>query len=284
MRWIVLAALCASFAALAATKPTPSPAPPLLSAAEIVAKNVIARGGLDAWRKIETMAWTGRVEGPSGTASTLPFTLQLRRPNKTRFELAAADQRFTRIFDGGRGWRIRPKKDGGPEVKPFSEEEARFSRDEFVIDGPLIDFQSKGVIVSLAGVDQVEGRSTYLVNAKLPSGAERRIWIDSETFLEVRSDRPSTNPLVKGAPVSIYYRNYQNIDGVQIPMVIESRAADAAPSERLVIEKVVLNPQINEFAFAKPGTPRQRHAYVRIGGENAPTPQPSPGPSQPASR
>ncbi len=32
---------------------------PGLTAAQIVEKNVAARGGLDAWRKIQTMAWVG---------------------------------------------------------------------------------------------------------------------------------------------------------------------------------------------------------------------------------
>ena len=272
MRRIGFGAIAAfiSVSAAAAALNTLPAAPPQLSAAEIVARNVAARGGLEAWRRIETMVWTGRVEGARGSASAMPFALELRRPNKTRFEVTAIDQRFTRIFDGEQGWRLRPGRGGAPEVKPFSAEEANYARDEFVIDGPLIDYQAKGVAVALAGVDELEGRKAYLLNVKLASGAERRVWIDAQTFLEVRSDRPSSNPLVKGSPVSVYYRDYRSIEGLQIPLTIESRSLPGAAVEKVVIDKVSLNPKLPDFAFAKPGTPRQRHAIVRVGGESSP--------------
>ena len=38
---------------------------PTLTAAQIVERHVAARGGLGAWRKVEAMAWMGRVEGGS---------------------------------------------------------------------------------------------------------------------------------------------------------------------------------------------------------------------------
>jgi len=268
MRWIALGAITACVSAAAATLSTPPNPPSQLGVAEIVARNVSARGGQEAWRRIETMVWSGHVAGARGSASAMPFALELRRPNKTRFEITAIDQRFTRIFDGVQGWRLRPGRSGGPEVKPFSQEEANYARDEFVIDGPLIDYQAKGVAVTLAGVDEIEGRKAYLLNVRLPSGAERRVWIDAQTFLEVRVDRPSTSPLIKGSAVSVFYRNYQSIEGLQIPLTIESRSAPGAPIERVVIDKVSLNPTLPDFAFAKPGTPRQRHAIVRVGGES----------------
>jgi hypothetical protein len=263
-----IAALVWSAAAPAATVPTPTRlTAPTLSAAQVVEKNIAARGGLEAWRRIETMSWTGRVESAGRSGPAMPFLLELKRPNQTRFEITSVDKRFARIFDGSRGWRIRPGNAGAPDVKAFSKEEAAFAREEFVIEGPLVDHEAKGVNLTLAGVDEMEGRKAYLLVLKLPSGAERRTWIDAETFLELRTDRPSSNPLIKGAPISVYYREYRSIDGVQIPMVIETRNADTTPAQRLVIEKVALNPALPEQAFAKPATTWQRHAIVRVGGD-----------------
>jgi outer membrane lipoprotein-sorting protein len=242
-------------------------AAPSISAAEVVQKNVAARGGLEAWRRIETMAWSGRVESGAGSGPTLPFLLDLKRPNKTRFEITASEKRFARIFDGTRGWRVRPGNNGAPDVKAFSNEEVAYSRDEFVIDGPLIDYEAKGVALKLAGIDEVEGRKAYLLEVQHSSGANRRVWIDTETFLEVRSDRPSTNPLIKGAPISMYYRDYRTIDGLQIPMTIETRGSATSPPQKIMIDKVALNPQLPGQAFAKPAVPWQRHAIVRVGDQ-----------------
>ena len=76
-----------------------------LSAAEIVSKNVAARGGLPAWRNVQTMSWAGTLEaggnnqpalkvpgmpppapraaGPAPQAQ-LPFRLELARGRKSR--------------------------------------------------------------------------------------------------------------------------------------------------------------------------------------------------------
>jgi len=271
MRWIAAGALAASFSVAAATLNT-IPAAPRVTAAEIVEKNIAARGGLAAWRKIETMVWTGHVENSQGSTRAMPFVLELKRPNKTHFEITALGARYTRIFDGTRGWRLRPGTSGEPETKAFSTEEVNFARDEFVIDGPLIDYEAKGITVSFGGTDQVEGRKAYLLNIKLPSGANRRVWIDAENFLEIRSERPSSSPLVKAGTVSVFYRDYRTIEGLQIPLTIESSmsvggTATGGTPERLVIDKVAVNPSLPAQAFAKPGTQRHRRAMVQVGGD-----------------
>jgi outer membrane lipoprotein-sorting protein len=276
MRGIAGVALTALWiAAAAAPAPqAPPPAKPTLNATQIIEKNVAARGGLDAWRKVETMAWTGHVQGDA--AQPMPFVMELKRPNKTHFEIATTDKRFTRIFDGVNGWRLRPGGNGLPEVKPFSKEEVTFSRSEFVVDGPLIDHEAKGVTVKLAGLDEIEGRKAYLLEVVLPGGANRRIWVDAESFLEIRSDRPSTSPLTKGTPISVYYRDYRPVDGLLVPHTIETRSSSGGGStQTLVIDKIALNPALPVTAFAKPWAPRQRNATVRIGGDpRAPAPPP----------
>ncbi len=103
-KWIagwVLAAFAAS-AALAQAAPT-------ITAAEIVEKNAAARGGVEAWRKIQTMAWAGHVESANAPGRDMPFVLEQKRPNSTRFELMADGQKSVRVYDGSGGWKLRPK-------------------------------------------------------------------------------------------------------------------------------------------------------------------------------
>lgn len=251
---------------------------PTLTAEQIVERNVAARGGLEAWRKVRTMAWVGRVEG--GAPTPMPFLLELKRPNLTRFEITAMDRRFVRAFDGAHGWRIRSGRDGAPEAVAFSGEEDAFARDEFVVDGPLLDHQAKGVRVRVAGVDEIEGRRAHLLEVTLPSGASRRIWIDAETFLELRSDRPSTSPLVRGAPVSVYYRDHRSVEGVVMPFAIETRAETGARgSQKLILERVTLNPELPPSAFSRPASASRRKATVRVGGDAS---SPAAPPARPA--
>jgi hypothetical protein len=245
---------------------------PAQTAAEVIERNVAARGGLKAWRDVQTMVWYGHVERANGKdAPRIPFVLQLKRPNLTRFELKEQFDQFTRIFDGTHGWKIRPASDGRPESRSFSPQEADFARAEFPFDGPLIDYQAKRVAAVLDGIDIVEGRKAYRLSLRLPSGAERKVWIDIKTNLEIRYDRPATNPLAPGKPVTVYYRDYTAIDGLQIPRRIETAAGGDRPrgeaADTLVIDRVLINPTLDTNAFLPPAVPMRRGGPVRIGAE-----------------
>jgi hypothetical protein len=282
MRWLGAGALlCASTFAAAAASQAVTPVARALTAAEVIEKNIAARGGLEAWRKVETMAWMGHVEsGAQGAARPMLFVLELKRPNMTRFEIQSQSDKFARIFDGAQGWKLRPGSAGTQDVRPLSPEEVKYAREEYVIDGPLVDYQAKGVAVTLEGLDDLEGRKAYRLTLKLPSGASRRLWIDAQTFLESRYDRPSASPHHPGAALSVYYRNYAAVDGLQIPMRIEHGSAPGLAVEKaqdsLVIDRVVVNPSLPERSFGKPSAPRQHRATVNITGE-APSPSPALG-------
>ena len=171
---------------------------------------------------------------------------------------------------------MRPGADGRPQTQSFSPEEANFAKAEYVIDGPLIDYRAKGVTATLDGIDRADDRPAYRLSLKLPGGAERKVWIDVKTNLEIRIDRPATNPLKPGAPVSVYFRDYKPVEGLVLPHVVEtglSRGAAAPESvDRLVIERLMVNPKLDAETFALPASPF-RHGNggkVRVPATNAP--------------
>ena len=86
-----------------------------ISAADVVARNAAARGGLEARRKVHTMAWNGHLEGAPVPGT--PFELGQKRPDKTRRVDTATGARSVRVFDGSRGWRMRLTH-GRPQVEP----------------------------------------------------------------------------------------------------------------------------------------------------------------------
>ena len=147
---------------------------------------------------------------------------------------------------------MRPGASGKPEVEPYSPDELKFARDAQVIDGPLADYQAKGIAVALEGTDQVEGRKAYRLRVTLPSGAVERIWVDAETFLDVRQDHEARRAGSAPTTVSVFYRNYQTFEGLQIPVVIETRAPTSGTGDRMVIDKVALNQPLDDARFAKP--------------------------------
>ena len=236
---------------------------PGLDLAKILEASAAARGGLEAWRKVRTMVWTGYVERADGSGPRMPFMFQQKRPNLTRFELAADRDTSVRVFDGRQGWKLRPSASGKPEPQPYSEAEVRAARDALVIDGPVLDAAAKGVHLALDGVDEVEGRKAYRLSAKLPSGTMQRVWIDAETFLELKYDRPARDAAGRPSTVLVYLRNYQTYEGLQIPFTIETGTPGGGPiADRLVIDRIAINANLPDGTFARPGLRTSRRGIM----------------------
>lgn len=261
MRWITAVVLAA--AVLAAGAPAgQSRAASKLTPEQIVAKNVAARGGLEAWRNIQTMIWVGHLESGSAPVPTMPFVLEQKRPNKTRFEINGAGQRTMRVFDGVRGWKVRANRDGAPDVTPYALPELKFASDAQAVDGPLIDYAAKGSSVTLEGAEKVEGRKAYRLSVQLFSGGRQVVWVDAQTFLDIRVDRQTVNPAGAVGTVPVYYRNYKTFEGLKIPTTIEIGTGSGSVPDKMQIERVVLNPTLDDRLFEKPGAQRRRNPAV----------------------
>ena len=269
--------------------PNTSPAARTLSAAEIADKNVAARGGLQAWRAVETMTLEGKMGAggnqratlsvpipgaPKGQRSLegvrtrpveevqLPFVMDLARPHKSRVELQFKGQTAVQVYDGTNGWKLRPYLNR-LEVEPYTPEEAKTSSTQAELDGPIVDYAAKGTRIELDGIEKVEGRDTYKLKLTLKSGDVTHVWVDAQTFLEAKVE--GTPRRLDGTyhPVEVYYRDYRNVSGLEIPFVLETKVLPVAknalgmrdtpvPSEKALIEKVVINPKFDAARFSKP--------------------------------
>lgn len=261
-----------------------------LSAADIVNKNVAARGGLKAWHAVQTISETGKMgaggndRAPVATApdvkrpgkpnaplpssprlkeeAQLPFRLDLERPRKMRLELDFNGQTAIQVYDGANGWKVRPFLNR-MEVETYTQEELRLAALQSDLDGPLVDYAAKGTTVALEGTEKVEDRDTYRLKLTMKDGHESHVWIDAKTFLEAKIEGAPRHLDGQEHKVEIYYRDYRNVDGLQVPFVLETRVvpigtpkgarvASPYPPEKIVIDKVQVNPKFEAALFARP--------------------------------
>lgn len=259
---VVLSGSLTVFALAAVLAPHPSLAkagPKKLSAEQIVARNAAARGGLEAWRKLQTMLWMGHIESVHATVPSMQFTLAQQRPNRVHFEINALGEKTVRVFDGSEGWKLRPGH-GRPEVQPYSSQELQFEQEGPGIDGVLIDSAAKGSSVEVQGVDEIDKRDAYHLVVHTASGETQHVWVDAKTFLETRYDRPARAAGGASRTVSVVYRDYKATEGLQIPSVIETGVGSSNTPDKMVIEKVLLNPPLDALTFSEPGAHRKPHA------------------------
>ncbi len=255
---LAVAAFLAVPAARASQASATEPPPAALTAEQIVDRSVQVRGGLDAWRKISTIIWAGHLASERSPVPSLPFQLEEKRPGKSRFEITEPSQRSLRVFNGVSGWKMKLGQDGRPEMKQFTSQEIKFARAAPGLEGPLIDFREKGSRVELQGTDDLDGHRNYRIGVTLSTGEHQTVWVDAETFLESRYDRTTYGPTGPKGVVSVRYRDYKEIEGLALPSVFEISGAATGKPDRMVIERVALNPAIDDREFQGPGNPRDR--------------------------
>jgi hypothetical protein len=248
-------ALCA---VRAAQNDAGGPSAVTLTAEQIVDRSVEVRGGLQAWRKIATIIWVGHLESERSPVPSLPFQLEEKRPGKSRFEITEPSQRSLRVFNGVGGWKMKLGQDGRPEVKPLTVQEVKFASAAPGLEGPLIDFRARGSTVQLEGSEELDGRKSYRIGVTLTTGDHQTVWIDANSFLESRFDRTTYGSTGPKGVVTVRYRDYKEIEGIAMPSLIEISGAAAGKPDRMVIEKVALNPPIDDREFEGLGDPRGR--------------------------
>ncbi len=245
-RFSLLACCLLSVATLAAAE-----SPANLTADQIVEKNVAARGGLTAWRAVQTMTLTGKMDAGGAQNHQLPFVLKLKRPHKSRLEIEFNNQTAIQVYNGTQGWKLRPFLNRN-EVEPYTDAEAQSAASSDELDGPLIDAAAKGTKVAVVGMDPVEGHAAYKLSLTTRAGVRRNLWVDASTFLEVKADGVPRQLDGRPHKVSIFYREYQSEHGLQIARLQEVVVEGVKASEKTQISQVTVNDTLDDSLFQKP--------------------------------
>jgi len=222
-----------------------------MSAAQIVERNVAARGGLQAWHAVNTMTMTGQLEAGGTKNTKLPFTMTLKRPRKSRIEVRFNDQTAFQVYDGAQGWKVRPFL-GRNEVEPYSPAEAKAADAWAELDGPLMNYAAKGTRIDVLGMEMIESHRAYVLKLTTKDNTSRRVWIDASSFLEVKIDGDPRKLDGKMHNVAIFYRDYRKEGGLVMPHTLETAVVGARGTHKMFIEKVTLNSQVDDSLFAKP--------------------------------
>ena len=217
---------------------------------ELIAKNIVAKGGLEKIKAVKSMRATGKMIG--GPGMEFPFVMINKRPKSTRLEFTFQGMTGMQVYDGKTAWMSMPfmgKKE--PEVMP--PDDSKMIEEQADFDGPLMDYKEKGHTVELAGKEQVEGADAYKIKVTLKGGDVRTIYLDAETYLEIKVEAKRT---IRGSEVEgeSLLSDYKEVGGMMMAHVMESGAKGSPQRQKLVIDKIELNVDAADNLFAMPAT------------------------------
>ena len=259
-----------------------------LTAEQIVEKHIAARGGMQAWRAVRTMSWSGKMDAGAGDSATrtasylkqtwgkkdvkarlaaeeavkanpstspevqLPFVLEMKRPSKSRVELEFAGKTAIQVYDGKNGWMKRPFLNRD-DWEPFSADQAKAQAAKWDLDGPLFEYAAKGSKIALDGVEAVDGHDAYKLKLTLKDGTVQHVWIDQQSFLDVKVEGTPRRMDGKMHTVWIYQRDFRPVQGVMVPFLMETAVDGYPETHKMQLDKVAVNPPLDDSRFVKPG-------------------------------
>ena len=219
-----------------------------LTVDEILAKNFEAKGGVEKLKALQSVRFTGKMSLGGGMEA--PFTMTKKRPEMMRLDFTIQGMTASQAYDGTTGWALMPFL-GKKEAEPMSGDMLKDAKEQADFDGPTWDYKAKGNTVELLGKADIEGTPAYKLRVVTKDGSDTLLYLDAETFLEVKAEAKRK---VQGQDVEgeTSFGNYQEFNGLLFPMSMEMKQKGAPSGQVITIEKVELNPTLENDSFKMP--------------------------------
>ena len=217
---------------------------------QVVDKNIEARGGHDAWGKVESAKISGVMT--MGPGMELPMTMYFQRPGKVRMEMEMQGQQIVQAYDGEIGWQIFPMM-GKPDAQKMSDDEVKMVKRQADFEGPLVDWKDKGHNVELVGKEEVDGTEAYKLKITMDTGDVAYTYLDSEYFLEFKQETTITNQAGQDMKADVVVGDYKEVDGLMLAHSMEFIPEGAPAGMQITFNSIEINPEeINAELFAMP--------------------------------
>ena len=222
------------------------------TADEVVTKVLAARGGVSRIKAVHSERISGTINFGGDTDG--PFLVELERPGKMHIEVTVQGQTLVRTYDGkSTGWILNPFIEN-KSVQPMTPEDIGNISDESDFDGPLVDYKKKGNLIALVGKEDVDGKPAYHLKLTNKKGEMRSYFFDAESFrlLKWEGTRKVGD---KNVPWESIFHDYREVNGLQFAFEIDSDAPGTGQGQKIIADKIEVDPQIDESHFGKPTAP-----------------------------
>ena len=218
------------------------------TAQDLVKKALDARGGEARIKTVQSQRVTGTISlGPSLDG---PFLVELKRPGRVHMEVVIQGQTIYRIYDGQAAWLVNPfAADKGPQA--MAGNDLKNIAEESDFDGPLVDYQKKGNKIELLGKDEVDGKPAIKLKLTTSEGDARAYYFDASTYLLLKWEGTRKSE-EQEMPVASLFSDYRDVDGLKFAFKVDTDSPGSDRTQKLAIEKIELNAQIDDAHFAKP--------------------------------
>jgi hypothetical protein len=211
------------------------------TADEVIAKHISAIGGVDNWKKVNSMKMEGLLQA---NGADVNVTVTILHGKGMRQDISVMGMTGYEIVTPTEGWNFMPFQ-GQQEPEAKTPEALAEAQDNLDAQGGLIDFAAKGHKVELLGKEDVEGTECFKLKVTKKGGSVSTLFIDPKSFYIVQS---KTIQKANGQEMEVVtsYSNYE-----KLPEGIIVAKSMTLPFGELNMSKVTINGPVDESIFKK---------------------------------
>jgi hypothetical protein len=220
---------------------------------DILAKYIKTIGGTEKIQAINTLVQVGKFSGGGGFEADIRN--EHKRPDKVREEFSLQGFTGVNAYDGKTGWKIEPWG-GKKDPESLSEEEMKQILEDSDFDGPLINYEQKGIKIKYLGMEPVEGTDAFKLEVTLASSDVCYYYMDADYYVPIKIEYKRFIRGEEQESESIL-GDYKEVNGCYMPFSIESGGKGSQFKSKVTFEKIEANVLINDDRFVKPVAPKE---------------------------
>ncbi len=211
-----------------------------ITAQDVLNNYIEAIGGREAYGNIKDKTTVMRGEVMNQNFS---IVIKQKAPNKLKQDMRMGDVKQTILFDGTKAVQIVGDKKseitGGQLEMIKTEAEMGF----------ILDPESFGTTVSLAGIEKVDSIDCYKIELTPAKGDKWYQYYAVDTGLKVKDEKIVEFPQGKFLR-EIYYSDYRDVDGVKFPFKLKQSIG--MQTVELTVSSVKINKGLKDEIFEIP--------------------------------
>ena len=220
-----------------------------MTADELVAKNVAARGGMESLGAIKSLRLQGKlfIAGPGLEIEAVQL---YKRPLSYRFEGTLQGMTLVQAYDGKEAWKISPFQ-GRKDPERTAADDAKELAEQADFEGGWINAAAKGNKLAYLGTEDVDGTEAHKLKLTLANGDVEYVYFDPDAFLVIRTLKQRS---VRGVEVreETDYSDYEKVNGTYVSFATSSGGVGDTQKSKFTVDKAEANASVDDAVFAFP--------------------------------
>ncbi|MEQ8906804.1 outer membrane lipoprotein-sorting protein [Ekhidna sp.] len=212
-------------------------------------------GGKDAWKSLKGIKMTAKVnQGGMEIPLEIVQLTDGKQYTKITFQGMSLMQN---VYDGETLWGTNFQSMKAEKSDDETTQNMKLDTNDF--PDSFLDYKDKGYTVELMGTETIDGAETYKVKLtkepRMLDGKEVEdvsfYYFETESFVPLAVDQEIKAGPQAGAIGRSTMSDYQEVEGLYFPFSMTQGVKDG-PSQPLMIESIVVNPEVDSSVFAFP--------------------------------